>query len=113
MVEIALQSLIELFSPLRLGFLFAGTLMGLFLGAIPGLGGIVGLAILLPFTFDLVELRKNYSLAPWRRVFELNEIKKKQQDAEKARPARLEEAKPPDPGMSDRERRWRAFSASC
>jgi len=52
-VEIALQSLIELFSPLRLGFLFTGTLIGLFLGAIPGLGGIVGLAILLPFTFDL------------------------------------------------------------
>ncbi len=39
--------------PARLVFLFFGVLVGLSLGAIPGLGGIVGLAILLPFTFAL------------------------------------------------------------
>ena len=39
--------------PTRLGYLFIGVLMGLALGAIPGLGGLVGLAILLPFTFDM------------------------------------------------------------
>jgi TctA family transporter len=38
---------------MRLLFLFMGVLMGLLLGAIPGLGGLVGLAILLPFTFDM------------------------------------------------------------
>ena len=38
---------------MRLLFLFFGVLMGLFLGAMPGLGGLVGLAILLPFTFDM------------------------------------------------------------
>ncbi|MFQ5852573.1 MAG: tripartite tricarboxylate transporter permease [Candidatus Binatia bacterium] len=41
------------FVPLRLLFLLSGVLMGLALGAIPGLGGLVGLAILLPFTFDM------------------------------------------------------------
>lgn len=37
----------------RLGYLFAGVLIGLALGVIPGLGGIVGMALLLPFTFDM------------------------------------------------------------
>ncbi len=39
--------------PRSLAFLVLGVLMGLSLGAIPGLGGLVGLAILLPFTLDL------------------------------------------------------------
>ena len=37
----------------RLGLLALGVLMGLTLGAIPGLAGIVGLSIRLPFTFDI------------------------------------------------------------
>ena len=41
------------FLPGRLVFLFFGVIVGLALGALPGLGGIVGLAILLPFTFDM------------------------------------------------------------
>ncbi len=39
--------------PKSLAFLALGVVMGLSLGAIPGLGGLVGLAILLPFTLDL------------------------------------------------------------
>ena len=39
--------------PTRLMFLSSGVLMGLVLGIIPGLGGLVGLSILLPFTFSL------------------------------------------------------------
>jgi len=39
--------------PHRLVFLIGGVLIGLALGVIPGLGGIVGMALLLPFTFDL------------------------------------------------------------
>ena len=39
--------------PQSLAFLVLGVVMGLSLGAIPGLGGLVGLAILLPFTLDL------------------------------------------------------------
>ncbi|MBI76408.1 MAG: tricarboxylate transporter [Rhodospirillaceae bacterium] len=34
-----------------IGYLFLGVLIGLYFGAIPGLSGLVGLAILLPFTF--------------------------------------------------------------
>ncbi|MDH3442314.1 MAG: tripartite tricarboxylate transporter permease, partial [Deltaproteobacteria bacterium] len=41
------------FIPWSLSFLLLGVVMGLSLGAIPGLGGLVGLAILLPFTLDL------------------------------------------------------------
>jgi TctA family transporter len=41
------------FFPTRLFFLILGVLMGLVLGVIPGLGGLTGLAILLPFTFDM------------------------------------------------------------
>jgi TctA family transporter len=39
--------------PQRLVFLIGGVLIGLALGVIPGLGGIVGMALLLPFTFDM------------------------------------------------------------
>ncbi len=39
--------------PLRLVYLASGVLMGLVLGIIPGLGGLIGLSILLPFTFGL------------------------------------------------------------
>ena len=39
--------------PHRLGFLFLGVLVGLTLGVIPGLGGIIGMALLLPFTFNM------------------------------------------------------------
>ena len=39
--------------PMRLLYLAMGVLIGLALGVIPGLGGIVGMALLLPFTFDM------------------------------------------------------------
>lgn len=37
----------------RLGFLSFGVVIGLVLGVIPGLGGLVGLSLLLPFTFNM------------------------------------------------------------
>jgi len=52
-VEAALIALQNIATLERLLFLFGGVLMGLALGAMPGLGGLVGLAILLPFTFDM------------------------------------------------------------
>ena len=52
-IDEALVALGNIASPMRLLFLLVGVLMGLFLGAMPGLGGLVGLAILLPFTFDM------------------------------------------------------------
>jgi TctA family transporter len=47
------DGLIVLMSVERLLFLSFGVLVGMALGAIPGLGGVVGLALLLPFTFDM------------------------------------------------------------
>jgi len=37
----------------RLGFLFAGVCMGLALGLLPGIGGVAGTALLLPFTYGM------------------------------------------------------------
>src|SRR5262245_56808842 len=36
-----------------LGLLFLGVIMGLFLGILPGIGGIAGTALLIPFTYSL------------------------------------------------------------
>ncbi len=51
--EAAAAALAILLEPSRLLVLAAGVLVGLTIGVIPGLGGIVGLALLLPFTFEL------------------------------------------------------------
>ena len=53
MLEAAIEAINNLLVLDRILYLFLGVLMGLALGAIPGLGGLVGLAILLPFTFDM------------------------------------------------------------
>ncbi|HWT30512.1 MAG TPA: tripartite tricarboxylate transporter permease, partial [Propylenella sp.] len=53
MLSAALHALVLLFEPTRLLILVAGVLMGLAIGALPGLGGIVGLAMLLPFTYAM------------------------------------------------------------
>ncbi len=53
MLQAASQALVIMVDPMRLAFLFLGVIIGLVLGVIPGLGGIVGLAILLPFTFGM------------------------------------------------------------
>jgi TctA family transporter len=53
MLEMAGQALVIISDPTRLMFLAAGVLIGLALGVIPGLGGIVGMALLLPFTYDM------------------------------------------------------------
>jgi TctA family transporter len=53
MLAMAIEALQIIFDPMRLMFLFLGVLMGLVFGVIPGIGGLVGLALLLPFTFTL------------------------------------------------------------
>ena len=42
-----------LLEPTRLGILFLGVLIGLAIGVLPGLNGIVGMAMLIPFTYNL------------------------------------------------------------
>ncbi len=49
----AFQALTNLLDPARLVYLFLSVFIGLVLGVIPGLSGIVGLSLLLPFTFNM------------------------------------------------------------
>ena len=53
LLDAAITALGIITEPHRLGFLFLGVLVGLTLGVIPGLGGIIGMALLLPFTFNM------------------------------------------------------------
>jgi TctA family transporter len=53
MLHSAMVALALLLEPMRLLILCAGVLIGLTLGAIPGLGGVVGLAVMIPFTYSL------------------------------------------------------------
>ena len=53
MLHAAGQALLIILDPLRLTYLFAGVCMGLGLGLLPGIGGVAGTALLLPFTYDL------------------------------------------------------------
>lgn len=53
MTEIFLDSATLLFSPAVWGCLFVGVLAGMVIGAIPGLSATMGVALLVPFTFDL------------------------------------------------------------
>jgi TctA family transporter len=47
------NALFIILNPVRMFYLFAGVCMGLALGILPGIGGIAGTALLLPFTYDL------------------------------------------------------------
>ena len=53
MLDAAITALALILEPARLAVLFSGVLIGLGIGVIPGLGGIVGMALLLPFTFGM------------------------------------------------------------
>ncbi len=53
MLEAAIDALLILLDPHRFALISAGVLIGLLLGILPGVGGTVGLAILLPFTFGM------------------------------------------------------------
>src|SRR5580765_7062123 len=47
------KALVMLLDPMRLGFLALGCVMGLILGIVPGIGGLTGTAMLLPFTYNM------------------------------------------------------------
>ena len=53
MFEAVLTGLYMVVAWPAIGYLFLGVFIGLFFGAVPGLSGLVGMAILLPFTFDM------------------------------------------------------------
>jgi putative tricarboxylic transport membrane protein len=53
MLESFIEGLLLVFQWPAPGYLFLGVILGIWLGAVPGLGGIIGLVILLPFTFGM------------------------------------------------------------
>ena len=53
MFDAAVSGLLSVVAWPAIGYMFLGVLIGLHLGAIPGLSGLVGLAIMLPFTFAM------------------------------------------------------------
>jgi TctA family transporter len=52
-IDAAIDALAIIADPWRFMFVAFGTLLGLMIGVIPGIGGLVGLALLLPFTFAM------------------------------------------------------------
>lgn len=52
-LENALQAFVTLLDPMRFAFVVLGVAIGLFVGVVPGIGGLVGLALVLPFTFAM------------------------------------------------------------
>jgi TctA family transporter len=53
MASMAWHALTMLLEPARLGILVIGVLIGLAIGVLPGLSGIVGMAMLIPFTYNM------------------------------------------------------------
>lgn len=53
MIDAFFAGLLLVFQWQTLGFLLLGIFVGVWIGAIPGLGGIAGLALLIPFTFGM------------------------------------------------------------
>lgn len=53
LLSVFLSAGAALFTLERMAFLFGGVLIGLTLGVIPGLGGLVGMTMLLPFTYSM------------------------------------------------------------
>jgi TctA family transporter len=53
MLHSAGNALLIILDPIRMAYLFGGVCMGLALGILPGIGGVAGLALLLPFTYNI------------------------------------------------------------
>ncbi len=53
MADSILHGLVLVFQWPAIGFLLLGTVIGLWLGAVPGLSGVTGMVLVLPFTFSL------------------------------------------------------------
>lgn len=52
-MDALLEAFVGILDPVHFLFLFAGTLIGLIVGILPGLGGTAGLALVIPFLFGL------------------------------------------------------------
>jgi putative tricarboxylic transport membrane protein len=56
MLDLVLQALQTLFTPDHFIYLILGVLLGLIIGVFPGLGGIAGLSLLLPFLYGMDQI---------------------------------------------------------
>lgn len=56
MLDLVLQALQTLFTPEHFVYLLLGVILGLVIGIFPGLGGIAGLSLLLPFLYGMDEI---------------------------------------------------------
>ncbi|WP_117193330.1 tripartite tricarboxylate transporter permease [Rhizobium terrae] len=52
-LEQAMAALTVIFDPMRFLIIMLGCILGLFIGVIPGIGGLAGMALLLPFTYTM------------------------------------------------------------
>ena len=52
-VDVFISAFTQLFEPNHLIFLLIGVTLGLLIGVLPGLGGVAGLSLLLPFVYDM------------------------------------------------------------
>ena len=48
-----LQGFVVVLTPMNIGLMFVGIILGVLIGVLPGLGGANGVAILLPLTFTM------------------------------------------------------------
>lgn len=53
LLQQAMEALTVVFDPFRFLIIMLGVLLGLFIGVIPGIGGLAGMALLLPFTYTM------------------------------------------------------------
>ena len=53
MMDVILGALLDLLTPTRMMFMMLGVSVGLVIGVLPGLGGIAGLSLLLPFIYGM------------------------------------------------------------
>lgn len=52
-MDVVLTALAEMLEPLRLAMLFVGVCAGLVIGVVPGIGGLFGMALLIPLSYGL------------------------------------------------------------
>jgi putative tricarboxylic transport membrane protein len=52
-VDVILTAIVEMAQPFRLLMLLAGVFAGLIVGAVPGIGGLFGMALLIPMTYNM------------------------------------------------------------
>mgnify|MGYP001243865970 CR=1 FL=1 len=63
------------------GYMLLGVAMGMFFGAVPGLGGMVGMAIILPFTFGACSFSKESQILAMLKSNPLAQRENKQRPA--------------------------------